>query len=49
MSTMVNEEGLLPESGEIKALYSQAEALLMVVEGVKKKKPPIFEDDLKAA
>tara|TARA_B100000029_G_scaffold472333_1_gene512736 strand:+ start:415 stop:564 length:150 start_codon:yes stop_codon:yes gene_type:complete len=49
MATMLNEENLLPEAGEIKALYSQLEALLDVVKGVKKKKPPVFEDDNKAA
>ena len=49
ISHMLNTEGLLPEPGEIKALYSQIEALLMLVEGVKKKKPPIFHDDIKVA
>ncbi len=49
MATMLNEENLLPEPGEIKALYSQLEALLDVVNGVKRKKPPVFDDDLKAA
>ena len=49
MATMLNEENLLPEAGEIKALYSQLEALHDVVKGVKKKKPPVFEDDNKAA
>ena len=48
MAIMLNEEKLLPESGEIKALYSQLEALLDVVNGVKRKKPPVFEDDAKA-
>ncbi len=49
MATMLNEENLLPEPGEIKALYSQLEALLDVVNGVKKKKRPVFDDDAKAA
>ena len=48
MAIMLNEESLLPEAGEIKALYSQLEALLDVVSGVKKKKPPVF-DDVKVA
>ena len=46
---MLKDENLLPEAGEIRALYSQLEALLDVVTGVKKKKPPVFDDDAKAA
>ena len=42
MALMLKDENLLPEAGEIRALYSQLEALLMVVEGIKKKKSPIF-------
>ena len=46
---MLKEENLLPEAGEIRALYGQLEALYDVVSGVKKKKPPVFDDDVKAA
>ena len=46
---LLEEEKLLPEPGEIKALYSQLEALHDVVCGVKKKKPPVFDDDVKVA
>ena len=42
MALMLNDENILPEAGEIRALFSQLEALLMVVEGTKKKKPTIF-------
>ncbi len=48
MSIMLKEESLLPEDGEIRALYGQLEALHDLVSGVKTKKPLIFEDDLKA-
>ena len=40
----LNEDGLLPEPGEIKALLSQLEALLDVSLGVKKKPAPVFAD-----
>ena len=49
MSLMLKEENLLPEGGEVRALYGQLEALHDVVSGVKKKKPPKFDDDVKAA
>ena len=49
MATMLNTENVLPEAGEIKAIYSQLEALLDVVNGVKKKKPPVYDDENKAA
>tara|TARA_B100000700_G_C14983442_1_gene827549 strand:+ start:849 stop:1049 length:201 start_codon:yes stop_codon:yes gene_type:complete len=42
--TCLNEEGLLPEPGELKALLSQMEALLDVLNGVKKKPAPVFPD-----
>ena len=45
MTLMLKDENILPEAGEIRALYSQLEALLMVVEGVTKKKRAIFPDD----
>ncbi|WP_320667032.1 hypothetical protein [Prochlorococcus sp. MIT 1307] len=45
MALMLKDEDLLPEAGEIRALYSQLEALLNVVSGVKKKKHPGFKDD----
>tara|TARA_Y100001968_G_scaffold258716_1_gene245752 strand:- start:754 stop:954 length:201 start_codon:yes stop_codon:yes gene_type:complete len=38
------QEGLLPEPGEVKALISQMEALLDVINGVKKKPAPVFDD-----
>ena len=37
-------EGLLPEPGELKALLSQMEALLDLLNGVKKKPAPVFAD-----
>lgn len=40
----LNEDGLLPEPGEIKALISQMEALLDVSLGIKKKPAPVFND-----
>ena len=40
----LNEEGLLPEPGEVKALLSQMEALLDLINGVKKKPAPVFKD-----
>ncbi len=40
----LNEEGLLPEPGEVKALLSQMEALLDLINGVKKKPAPVFAD-----
>ena len=40
----LNEEGLLPEPGELKALLSQMEALLDLLNGVKKKPAPTFTD-----
>ena len=40
----LNQEGLLPEPGEIKALLSQMEALLDLLNGVKKKPAPVFND-----
>ena len=46
---MLKEENILPEGGEIRALYGQLEALYDLVSGVKKKKPPKFDGDLKAA
>ena len=46
---MLNQNNILPESGEIRALYSQLEALLNVVSGVKKKKPINFDKNIKAA
>ena len=49
MSSILNEEKILPEAGEIKALYSQLEALLNVVSGVKKKKPPKFDNKIEVA
>ena len=49
MTLMLNQENILPESGEIRALYSQLEALLNVVSGVKKKKPINFDKNIKAA
>ncbi len=45
MALMLKDENVLPEAGEIRALYSQLEALLMVVEGVSKKKSPVFSVD----
>ena len=45
MVLMLKDENILPEPGEIRALYSQLEALLMLVEGVSKKKRPVFPDD----
>ena len=39
MYLMLSEDGLLPTGGEIKALYAQVEALLIVVDGSKKKNP----------
>ena len=45
MALMLKDENLLPEAGELRALYSQLEALLMVVEGVSKKKSPVFTED----
>ena len=47
VALMLKNENILPEAGEIRVLYSQLEALLMVVEGVKKKRPPIFSVDKK--
>ncbi len=35
-----NDEGLLPEPGEIRALLAQLESLLEVVQGVKKRPSP---------
>ena len=49
MSLMLSEESLLPEGGEIKALYSQLEALLLVTEGTKKKKLLVFKEEAKSA
>ena len=46
---MLNTENILPEPGEIRALYSQLGALLMVFEGAKKKKKPVFPREAKAA
>ena len=40
----LNEEGLLPVPGELKALLSQMEALLDLLNGVKKKPAPVFPD-----
>tara|TARA_B100000700_G_C14752471_1_gene718231 strand:- start:555 stop:755 length:201 start_codon:yes stop_codon:yes gene_type:complete len=40
----LNQDSLLPEPGEIKALISQLEALLDVSLGVKKKPAPVFAD-----
>ena len=45
MALMLKDEKILPEAGEIKALYSQLEALLGVVEGAKKKRPISFPSD----
>ena len=44
MSVYLQEEKILPESGEIKALLTQIEALLNCVNGVKKKTAPVFND-----
>ena len=49
IALILTEDGVLPDSGEIKALYSQLEALLLVVEGAKKKKKPVLPRELKAA
>ena len=40
----LHEEGALPEPGELKALLSQMEALLDLLNGVKKKPAPVFVD-----
>jgi len=45
MALLLKEENISPEAGEIRALYSQLEALLTVVEGIKKKKRPDFKGD----
>ena len=45
MALMLKDENILPEAGEIRALYSQLEALLLVIEGVKKKRTPVFPSD----
>ena len=45
IALLLKDENLMPEAGEIRALYSQLEALLNVVEGVKKKKRPNFTGD----
>ena len=42
MALMLKDDNILPEAGEIRALYSQLEALSMVVEGVSRKKSPVF-------
>ena len=42
ISIFLNEEKILPEPGEIKALLTQMDALLDVVNAVKKKKAPVF-------
>ncbi len=44
ISIYLKKEKVLPESGEIKALITQMEALLGVAEGVKKKPAPVFAD-----
>ncbi len=49
IAVMLHEENVLPEPGEIKALYSQLEALHDVVSGVKRKKFEGFPEDTKAA
>ncbi len=40
----LNDDGILPEPGELKALLSQMEALLDLLNGVKKKPAPVFAD-----
>ena len=44
ISIFLNEEKILPEPGEIKALLTQMDSLLDVVNGVKKKPAPVFND-----
>ena len=44
MALLLKNENLIPEAGQIRALYSQLEALLNVAEG-KKKKRPDFKGD----
>ena len=44
MSVFLSEEKILPEPGEIRALLTQIDALLDVVNGVKKKPSPVFKD-----
>ena len=45
MALLLKNENLIPEAGQIRALYSQLEALLNVAEGAKKKKRPDFKGD----
>ncbi len=44
MDVYMRKEKILPEPGEVKALLTQMDALLDVVNGVKKKPAPIFND-----
>ncbi len=44
MHIHMKEEKILPEPGEIKAVLTQMDALLDVVNGVKKKPAPVFND-----
>ena len=44
MDVYMRKENIIPEAGEIKALLTQMDALLDVVNGVKKKPAPVFND-----
>ena len=44
MDMYINQEKILPEPGEIKALLAQLDALSDLVHGVKKKPAPVFND-----
>ena len=44
MDVYMGQEKILPCPGEIKALLAQMDALLDVVNGVKKKPAPVFND-----
>ena len=44
MDVYMRQEKILPGPGEIKALLAQMDALLDVVNGVKKKPAPVFND-----
>ncbi len=44
MSIFLKKDKILPEPGEIRALLAQMDALLDVVNGVKKKPAPVFND-----
>ncbi len=44
MDIYMAKERIVPEPGEIKALMAQLDALLDVINNVKKKKPPVFAD-----